>query len=204
MEDRRHEFRHAIEKSTQSPIESGYFERSGKNPGQDIIRGFIISFTCPVHNSEHAKDNTQAMREYMANLHQLESDERQYVELPLLDQCISHGSPFEKDQNYPYGYIPLQRIQVFPVIENSAKNESSKGTFEFILDKYAMQSNSAEMYSCHSQDNVDSKSLCQSTLDLQQRAQVRQSDLQSVFGQMASGTCRNVDQSNSTKLNVDQ
>ena len=71
------------------------------------------------------------MREYMANLHQLESEERQYVELILLDHCISHESSFEKYQNCPYGYIPLQRIQVFP-IENSAKNESSKGTLKFI------------------------------------------------------------------------
>ena len=67
--------------------------------------------------------------------------------------------------------------------------------FKFIRDEFAKQSNSAETYTFHSQDNVDSKSFCRSTPKLQQRAQVRQSGLQSVFGQnMVSGTYRNVGQ----------
>ena len=39
---------------------------SGKDPGQAIIRDFIITFTRPVQNSEHAEDGTQAIRDFMA------------------------------------------------------------------------------------------------------------------------------------------
>ena len=97
----RSDFKQVIEQTTQSAIEVGHFDRGGKNPGQAIIRGFIILFTRLVRNSKHAKDITQAIRDFMANLHQLELDKRHCVELPLLAHPIPCVFPFEKYQTIP-------------------------------------------------------------------------------------------------------
>ena len=72
------------------------------------------------------------MQDFMANLHQLELDERHCVKFPLLAHHISDESPFKKKENYPYGFIPPQRVQVFPVRVNSAKNETSEGTVNLL------------------------------------------------------------------------
>ena len=130
----------------------------------------------------------------MTNLYQLELNERHYVELPHLTHHISCVSPFEIYQNYLYRCIPLQRVQVFPVIVNSAKNETSKGTINFVT---IFPSNLTQLnYIFSIEDHIDSDTFCQSTSNLQRSAQVRQSSLQLVFEQnLASDTYRNVDQS---------